>query len=255
MTHDTRVAGGADDIFDRLHQLRRDLARLQEVAATLRACTSPGAEAHDPTRAVQVVIDGDGIPVSLRVQPGWQRHVDPGALGEVTTSTYLAAVSSGMHTLSEALERSPWKSQAAHSDRLPPDEDQPVEMRSPAVATDPHPVRELRALADDVLATLRVTRAQAVAAPPTVVATAAMGAVSLTLSTHGLQECRIDPRWAAQQSTHDLNSALHDALHSARDELAKVRVPGSLTDTAQGLRQEALATLLNLCRNAGHGEE
>jgi hypothetical protein len=206
------------------------------------------AEGRDSTGAVRTVLGPDGLPETIRLEPDWQRVLDPACVGDAVVEAARVAANQRLAAWTRALDDRGW---TARADRLRADlEDEPESAAAPA-ADLPGGIREARPramelLAEDVLAEL--DKANQFPGLPAMAATGTGSdrsrRVTIVVSKAGLTSCAVDPRWAVQQSGSGLSSGLAEALAAARTDLARAaqHAPNPMAQLDR-LLGEALALL------------
>ncbi|MEJ3742796.1 hypothetical protein WEI85_05860 [Actinomycetes bacterium KLBMP 9797] len=244
-----------EEILAKLRRLQQQTQGLRELFENLRAHAPAGADGHDPTRSVHVLIGGDGLPTEIRVAPGWQNQLAPNNIGQAVLDASAAAVTAGMQAWSHALDQMRWASRVAefearseparagHEPSFPP----PDTVGSGA-AREPHEV------AEDVLrAAEQLRRSTAAGAAAAGTGTDQSGNVAITLTHAGLQACSIQAAWASRQDGNALAAALNLALRTARAQLdAHAKQPEP--DAFSHLADQALSTLLRITQTT-RGDE
>jgi hypothetical protein len=109
-----------DDIVGQLRGLQRYAAGLRDSIAQAQAHAPGHAEATDRSGAVRVVLGPDGLPKSVRVEPDWQRRLDPAVFGDAVVEAFQAAAGERMAAWSQTLHDNGWRS---HADRIHEDAD------------------------------------------------------------------------------------------------------------------------------------
>lgn len=75
-------------LLDEWERLRADAEAFARQIAAARA----GGRGVDPNGAVEIVLDGDGRPVDVRLRPGWRGAVEPDGLAIAVREAWAAAV-------------------------------------------------------------------------------------------------------------------------------------------------------------------
>jgi hypothetical protein len=238
----------SQEILGRLQRVQQEAEELRDLMASLRGGAPPGADGHDATEQVRVSIGPDGLPVEVRVEPGWQGRLAPDAVGPAVLEAFTAAVANGMRAWSDTLDQTSWQARAAQLDarsefpeRTPPPADGPGRTPSPLAASSSG-ARDASEVAEDVLRAAEQLRRQPAIQPQAGVGSDPSGNVSITLSRSGLEACEVRAGWASRQDGGALTSALAEALRTARSELDAQASPPS-PDAFDHLLGEALAAL------------
>lgn len=273
-----RVGGdrlvSAEDIASRLRQLHRHASELRSLAERLQDQARPQATfATDPSGAIRVEVDPDGVPRVIRAAPDWRRHAEPAGLAACVLTAYQAAAGKAVRALAGTFDADVWRSDAEDGETGPRTETKiraEAEIQTgrrdsgPGEANSPPPLAPLHGqprdpliLTEEILKALQTVRARATGPLATYVGRAGRGSLSLTLAASGgLHGCTIEPAWAARQSAATLNAALREALRAARArwsaDASTRRAEADLLDTLAG---EALATLVHVTGSARPPEE
>lgn len=232
-----------EDFADRLRRLHQHTSELRSLFDRIHVGTPADATVGtDPSGAVRVTVDPDGVPQAIGVQPGWQRRTSAEGLAGCVLAAYQAAAGKVLRALTGTVEADAWltgDSRAEAGDR-----EEGVRKPSPPPAPVHGQPRDPLILTEEILKALHTARTRAATPVPMYLGQAVRGTVSVTLSPAGLHGCAIEPAWARRQSSATLNAALRKALDSARARLAagasSRRAEANLLDT---LAAEALATL------------
>ncbi|WP_433344203.1 hypothetical protein [Micromonospora sp. CA-111912] len=246
----------SDEITDKLRRLHQRTADLTALTASVQAQAPPEeAAGTDPSGAITVTLGADGLPTRIRVGLGWQRRLQPYALGQAVLAAHENAVADGQRAWSEGFDSDSW---LAEAERIETRGEQQNEADSaspmPQVPVYGQP-RDLLAMTEEVLKSLQNVRGRAVEPSVPAVGRNRERSLSITLAPTGLQGCEIEPRWAAGESVGGINSGLSEALaqaHAAlRDQAAQREGEAVNLDV---LAREALATLASLT-TANHQRE
>jgi hypothetical protein len=235
-----------EDIRERLLNLQRHTAELRSLLRTVATRQPPitDTEATDPTGVVRVMVAPDGLPRSIRVSAGWQRHLPPAELGAAVVTGYRDAVVAATRGWGEAFDPGVWRRPGNGSPRA--DGSPPETPPEPTGYGNP---RDPLDLTEEVLRTLSASRTREAAAL-TYHGTGADRAVVLTVAPGELRSCSVNARWADAQSADGVNAAFAEALRAAREaidtELARRRTEAQRRNELAG---EALATLAAMLDN------
>jgi hypothetical protein len=244
-----------DDLVAELSKLQRYAASLHSLVEDAQARAPEKAEGSDRSGAVSVTLGRDGLPVSIRVSPDWNRRIRPAALGDAVVAASRAAEGERMAAWTRALERDGWRAKADRlraSGYVPPSGpaagEVPAAFRRERATVTPRP---LGVVAEDALSAFEAAERFRPPSPTSVrgAGQAAAGRLTITLSAGGLLSCAADPRWVSGQVAATLASALGQALAQARAALAESAAAASKATTANparrltGLFDEAIALL------------
>jgi hypothetical protein len=198
----------------------------------------PGrAEATDPSGAVQVTLDADGLPASFEVDEGWRSSLHPTAFGAAVVAAFTAATRRRLTGWAQALEGI----DLSGSDGG----EQPVavqKVQPPSRLDGPARPREAGELLRDLLDI--TADLDAIVEPGLRQATGstASGMLTLTLGSDATLSCSADQAWASDKSGGELTAALNTALAAARRELTDA-ANAAPANRAARLLDEAVALL------------
>lgn len=220
-----------EKMMARLAGLQAKIAHYNRLASQLAAAAPQQAEGADPSGHVTIRLDRTGLPLSVRVRSGWQRHIAPEHLGDAVVQANTAAIQQGMAAFSQALHDSGWQGRQGAPQVL--SETPPEPSRGTA--------RDLPEITENAIAALaKVQQAPSPAGEEQATGTDRSGQVSVSLSSSGLSSCRVGARWAASRDAEAISAALQAAISTAR---STIGTPASSPDGTDGLLGDALATL------------
>jgi hypothetical protein len=167
-----------------------------------------------------VVLGPDGLPESIRVDPGWRRAVGSEGIADAVVEACAAAANAQFAARVEEAGSAP-----ATASGAPP----PAAMSGavPPSASD-GPIRDLGEMARELVAIMSSDEPLIGEARGT--GTTAFGKLEITLSEAGLQSFTADPGWVSRQTDEDLMDALVSALSSARADLSATANHGREND-------------------------
>jgi DNA-binding protein YbaB len=188
-----------------IEEFLEDIDNLQRVLSTgdlpdVRLAEPRRVEGTDGSGTVRVVLGPDGLPDSIRVDPGWRRAVGSEGFADAVVEACTRAANAQLAARVEEAGSDP----------------APVSGVPPPAAAD-GPVRDLGEMTRELLAMLDNRVWAAGEANGT--GTTAFGKLEITLSHTGLQSFVADPGWVSRQTDEDLMDALASALSSARADL------------------------------------
>ncbi len=232
--------------------LTAQFARMQNYTAALRHLLSDAQElaphessGTDRTGVVQVVLGSDGLPKTVRVDPSWERAIDPAGVGSAVMEAFQTAVKERMDVWTEALAEDGFQDRVDEMKRgKAPESRIPAMFRKPVPDVAPRPIG---AVAEDMFVAFDKARTSPPSNDPTAGADRS-GKVTITLSTTALTACTVDAEWAEDQPGTTIAEALGEALQAAKRELAQS--DADRADSAGGL-DGLLAETMALLNNPG----
>ena len=214
----------AKDIVHELHQIQQYAAGLRRLLDSAQAQAPTHSEGTDRSGMIRVSLDADGLPASIRIEPGWQRRLSAEAFGTAVVEAGQAAMGSRLEAWARGLQESGWTAEVDQfQEGVAAQPPVPPAGRPPAPTPDgaAGKARPADAVAEEVIRALdEVT--SLVPAPPQAGVGHGMnesGTLTLTISRAGLVSCHADPRWVSKQSAASLSNALSEALAAARTDL------------------------------------
>jgi hypothetical protein len=230
------------DLIRELQQIQRYAAGLHELLAQAQTQAPRRAEGTDRSGGVRVVLGPDGFPETIRVDSGWERRLAPEAFGGAVGEAFSAAMGERLAAWTDTLRQQGWQSDIDRlkgaADRSP---EAPPALRRPT----PPRSRPIGDVAEDMIKAFDTVDAMArPPAPASGTGSAAGGRLTITLAGNGALSCTAEPQWVSRQSPAALMSALNEALHAARADLARQHPPAAATTgRLDGLLDEAFALL------------
>lgn len=214
------------DIVHELHQIQQYAAGLRRLLESAQAQVPTHSESTDRSSMIRVSLDADGLPASIRIEPGWQRRLSAEAFGTAVVEAGQAAMGARLEAWARGLQESGW---IAEVDQFQEEvaAQYPVApaARPPAFTLDgaAKKARPVDAVAEEVIRALDEVTSLVPAPPQASVGHGVdeSGALTLTISRAGLVSCHADPRWVGKQSTASLSNALSEALAAARADLTR----------------------------------
>ena len=184
-----------------------------------------GATGRDPTGAVTLVVDADGLAVSITLHPDWRRLVGAHGLAPAVSQAGRDAVESRR----DIDEAGPYGWEGEHAAW---EAEQAARQRTDDIGS----IAERIWRAFDV--TERLTQRLREGADT---GTSGLGRLSLTFDPSDALVCQADAEWVGQQDTAQLEATLASALESLR----------SRRDTTEALWAQARATVAWLAADPG----
>lgn len=212
-----------DDIIRDLRKIQRYAAGLQRLITDAQDKAPRSATGSDSSGAVTVTLGPDGLPNSFRVQPDWNRRVQPEAFGSAVMEAFQAAMGNRLNEWTSTLRKDDWQDRVdrleSEVERTPPAAGAvPPAFRPPAKETRP---RSLGDMTEDMIKAFdNLDKIPSQPQRPTGTGSSAGGKLQLTVSTEALVSCVAEPRWVADQTAARLMNALGECLSQARTQLA-----------------------------------
>lgn len=216
----------AKDIVHELHQIQQYAAGLRRLLDRAQSQAPTRSEGADRSGMIRVTLDADGLPSSVRIEPGWQRRISPEAFGTAVVQAGQAAMGARLEAWARGLQESGWTAevdqfQEGLATQAP---GAPAERPSALIPGGPaEKARPVDAVAEEVIRALDEVTSLVPAPPQAGVGHGVdeSGTLTLTISRAGLVSCHADPRWVSEQSSASLSNALSEALSAARADLTR----------------------------------
>jgi hypothetical protein len=213
-----------DEVGRSLEELRRDTWRLR---GRLRRAVRTGQstrDGSDPTGAITVLLDDDGIAGEIRVAGDWRQRLGPGNVADAVRAADADAARRRAVATAEALA----DDDGSHESTV--DADGPVGAGGPEpFGAVPAPMATPRTLAELTEATWAalddLDRLTGELAPVTGIG--ADGAVRLELHLGRVVSCAVEATWLDRQDAAGLAHGLREALDLARAADARERRPAA----------------------------
>ncbi|SDT80898.1 hypothetical protein [Actinoplanes derwentensis] len=221
-----------------LQRLHQQVDRLGVLAGELTAAIPQRSEGNDPTGAVSVVLGSAGLPLEIRVRGGWDRRIEPEALGAAVMGACNDAVRQAMRAWTDRLDDDRWWRRQRDA------EDEPYAGPVPYALPPGGRVQVDAEFSEPILQALHTAGSRAGEPPASVEGRYDGRNVIVRLGAGGLAGCEIDPGWARRRDGATITAALGGALADARSQVAE---PGRQAPTGvDAALHDALATLADL---------
>ena len=239
-----------EDVFGELNRFRQYAGALQKMVARAQSMAPQRSEGVDRRGAIRIVLGKNGLPESIHVANDWQSRLTPEVFANAVTEAFQVAVGRRLEAWTKTLEDADWQgrierlqSNLENRSSPSPPADLPAAFKENLGRITPRPTNEV---VEDMLRAVESIDEDS----PTPKAVKGIGANSgrkliIVLSENGIETCKADPKWVAQQTAAGLSGALNDALSSAHLSLKRAAKSKPKTSAPDGLLYEAMSIFVD----------
>jgi hypothetical protein len=235
-----------EDIFGELNRFRQYAGALQKMVARAQSMAPQSSEGADRSGAIRMVLGKNGLPESIKVTADWQSRLTAEVFSNAVTEAFQVAAGRRLEAWTKLLEDENWQGKIEglqknfeNRSSPTPQAELPAAFKDNLSRITPRPTNEV---VEDMI------RAAEKADQDSHIPEAVKGAGSnanrklfIVLSENGLETCRADVKWVAQQTAVGLSAALNDALASARLRLKQAAKSKPKSSVPDGLIYEAMS--------------
>lgn len=242
-----------EDIFGDLNRFRQYAGALQKMVARAQSMAPQSSEGADRSGAIRMVIGKNGLPESIQVTTDWQRKLTSEAFSNAVVEAFQVAAGRRLEAWTKLLEDENWQgkierlqSNFENRSSPPPPTDLPAAFKDNLRRIKPRPVNEV--VEDMVRAVESIDQNPHIPEAAKGAGANANRKLIVVLSENGMEACKADPKWVAQQTAVGLTGALNDALSSARLSLKRAAKSKPKSSVPDGLIYEAMSLFMDPSR-------
>lgn len=235
-----------EDIFEELNRFRQYVGALQKMIARAQSMAPQSTEGIDRSGAIRMILGKSGLPESIKVTTDWQSKLTPEAFSNAVTEAFRVAAGRRLEAWTKTLEDENWQGKIErlqnnfeNRSAPPPPADLPAAFKGHLSRIAPRPTNEV--VEDMIRAMERVDQGSRIVEAVKRAGSNDGRKLMIVLSENGVETCKADPKWVAQQTAATLTGALNDALSSARLSLKQAASSKPKSSLPDGLIYEAMS--------------